>query len=87
VAYQYFEYPKHVYPDPERPKHYVVVNSEAEEELAMAGSAVVRDEDERKRLMALAEVKGVNVDGRWSLHRMKKTLSEAGHDPEADPFA
>lgn len=81
----YQEYPKHIYPDPERPTHYVVVRSEEEEAQAMGGEAIVRDEDERKRLLAVGEVKGVQIDGRWSVARMRKAVTDAGHDPDLDP--
>lgn len=84
---QFQEYPKHVYPDPDDRKKYVVVNSEEEEHLALKGTPIVRDEDERKRLLAVAEVNDLQVDGRWSIGRMKKVIADAGFDPEANPFA
>lgn len=82
----YQEYPKHVYPDAARPKHYVLVNSEAEEEAAMQTGTVVRDADEKRRLIAVGEVKDVPIDKRWSLERMTKAITDAGHDASLDPF-
>lgn len=87
AAYAYVEYPKHVYPWPDEPKRFVQVNNADEEVTALAQGTIVREEDERKRLVALAEVKGVQVDGRWGLGRMEKALSDAGHDHTANPFA
>lgn len=83
----YQEYPKHVFPFPDEPKRYVVVNSEAEEEAAMQTGTVVRDADEKRRMIALAEVKGVPVDGRWTTAKMTKVISDAGYDASANPFA
>lgn len=83
----YQEYPKHIYPDAENPRHYVVVNSEAEEEALMQTGAVVRDADEKRRLCAVGEVKGVPIDKRWSAERMTKAIEDAGHDAALDPFA
>lgn len=83
MAYVYHEYPKAV----TRPDGKVVrCENEAEEEIAMQGEAIIREVDERKRLIKLAEVKGVTVDGRWSLARMETALTEAGFDANLDPF-
>lgn len=82
VPYEFVEYPKHVTVNGK----LFVCNNEAEEETAKAGDPIIRDADERKRLAALAEVKGVNVDKRWSLDRMAKTITDAGFDASANPF-
>lgn len=87
MPYSYQEYPKHVYPNPDDRKAFVVVNSEAEETEAMGGKKIVREEDEKRRLIALAEVKGVKVDRRWSAEKMVHAITEAGFDASLDPFA
>lgn len=80
--YQFCEYPKHV---TVHGKLHVCQNAE-EEETARAGETIVRDEEERKRLVALAEVKGVQVDKRWGLPKIAKAIEDAGHDPALNPF-
>jgi len=87
VTTAYQEYPKHVYPWSDDPKRYVMVRNEAEEAEAMAQGQVIRTEDERKRLVAVAEVGGLTkFDGRWSIDRMTTELKNAGLDPTANPF-
>lgn len=80
--YVFHEFPKHVTIDGK----LFVCNSEAEEDAARCTGQVVRDEDERKRLMALAGIKNVQVDGRWSVAKMSKAIADANHDPSANPF-
>ena len=86
MAYQFFEYPKHVYPHADRPKHYVVVNSPEEEREALGGEEVVNDEDERHRLLTVASVNKVPVDKRWGPAKITKAIEDAGFDPTANPF-
>lgn len=82
VMYVFNEYPKHVTVEGK----LFVCNSEAEEQAACDTGKIVREADERKRLVTLAEVKGVQVDGRWSLDKMSKALTDAGYDATQDPF-
>lgn len=84
----YQEFPKHVYPWPDDPKRYIQVRNEAEEAEAMAQGALVRPEDERKRLVAIAEVGGLTrFDRRWGIDRMIAELKNAGLNPDANPLA
>ncbi len=87
MTYQFCEYPKHVYPDPEKPKNFVVVNSAEEESLALGNEEIINDDDERKRLLAVAHVKKVPVDKRWGPAKLTKSIEEAGFDPTLNPFA
>lgn len=86
---EYAEYPKHVYPwGREKPNHlrFIEVNNLAEEEEAMAsGDVTEREGDKRARLIAIGEVKGLKLDGRWSLDKMEAAIVAAGHDPSLDP--
>ncbi len=86
---EYAEYPKHVYPwgrDDPRTARHIQVNSLAEEEEAMAqGDVAEREGDRRRRLMAIGEVKGLKLDGRWALDKMEAAIIAAGHDPSLDP--
>lgn len=84
---EFQEYPKHVYPDLSEPKKYVVVHSEEQEHAALGGQPVVQEDDERKRLLALAEVKDVKIDKRWSIPKMAKAIDDAGFDSTLNPFA
>jgi len=83
---QYQEYPKHVYNNPDKPKHYVVVNSASEEAQVLGGEEVIDDEVERVRLLAVAQVKQVKVDKRWGPAKLTKAIEEAGFDPTLNPF-
>lgn len=83
MAYVYQEYPKWVHPEGKPP---LIVRDADEEATAMGGDPVVREADERKRLLAVAEVKGVKVDRRWSLDNLKAAIIGAGFDPTLDPF-
>lgn len=82
VSYQFQEYPKHVTVGGK----LFVCNSQGEEDQALATGEVVREDDERKRLVALASVKDVQVDGRWSIAKMTKAITDAGFDAGANPF-
>jgi hypothetical protein len=87
------EYPKHVYPDSptgkyedsESRKGVLVLNAE-EEEAAMAGQAVVRDDEIRRRMMKIVEMNALTVDGRWGLARIAEAIRAAGLDPDLNPF-
>jgi len=86
MPYQFYEYPKHVYPHPDKPKHYVVVNSAEEEKLALGGEEIISDEDERHRLLTVASVNKVPVDKRWGPAKITKAIEDAGFDPTLNPF-
>lgn len=94
---EYAEYPKAVYPgakDPSRPYDdkgkplpFVRVNNREEEDLVMGGDPIVREDDERKRLIKVAEVKGVRIDKRWNSDNLRAAIIGAGFDAELNPFA
>jgi hypothetical protein len=92
-AYEFTEYPKMVYPGGMKSNGLgqtepgVIVNDADEEAIAMAGHAVVREEDERARLLKVAEVKGVTVDKRWGVDRLTAAIKDAGFDAAMDPFS
>lgn len=84
--YEFQEYPKHVYPNgPDKP--YVEVRSAEEEAEAMRSGTVVREEEEHERLVVVATIKGVKIDKRWGVKRLRDAISEAGFDPDLDPRA
>lgn len=83
--YQFREYPKHI-PDPSGDKPFLVVNDAEEERAAKGGERVVDEEFERTRLLKVAEIKGVTVDGRWGIKRLRQTIEAAGEDPNLDPY-
>lgn len=88
---EYQEFPKHVYPwgrEGDNRTRYVLVNSSDEEAEAMAqGDVAEREGDKRTRLLAIGEVKGLKLDGRWSLDKLEAAIVAAGHDPALDPSA
>lgn len=81
MPYVYHEYPKHVIVNGVT----YTVQDEAEEAQVLSTGNLVTEEGERARMMKHAEVKGLKMDGRWSLERMRSTLSNAGYDPDFDP--
>lgn len=83
---QYQEYPKLVYTDALNPKKYTIVNSVEEETAAVGGGEIINYEAERERLLAVASVKGVQVDKRWGPAKLTKAIEDAGFDPTLDPF-
>lgn len=80
----WMEYPKWVTRDGDGSK--MVCQNEDEELTFLAGDKVIRDPEERKRLLKVAEVKGVQVDGRWALPRITQAIVDAGFDPTLNPF-
>lgn len=82
----YQEYPKHIYPDADKPKHYIVVNDAEQERQALGGEEVISEEAERSRLLAVASVNKVQVDKRWGPAKLTKAIESAGFDPTLDPF-
>lgn len=86
MTFQYQEYPKYVYNDPHNSRSFVIVNSVDEERLAVGGEEIIREEDERDRLLALASVSGVQVDKRWGPAKITKAIEDAGFDPTSNPF-
>jgi hypothetical protein len=86
MAYQFQEYPKHVYPNPDKPKYCIVVYDADQERAALGHEEVIDDEVERKRLLAVASVKKVAVDKRWGPAKLSKAIEDAGFDPTLDPF-
>ena len=79
--YEFVEFPKHVIVA----GRTITVNSEAEEAEALSQGKVVREEDERKRMLAVADLYGLQVDKRWRLDRIAEVIRNAGYDPEFDP--
>lgn len=86
MTFQYQEYPKHVYNDPQNPKIYVVCLDAEQERKALGNEEIIDDETERKRLLTLASVKNVQVDKRWGPAKITKAIEDAGFDPTLDPF-
>lgn len=86
MPYQYQEYPKHIYPDPTKPKHFVCVNDCNEERLALGGEEIIDDEHERHRLLTVASVNKIPVDKRWGPAKLTKAIEDAGSDPTLNPF-
>lgn len=84
--WSYQEYPKHVYPDPKNPKAFVEVNNAEEERAALSGDKLEDAEFERTKLLKIAEIKGVVIDGRWSDKRIRDAITKAGYDPTENPF-
>lgn len=82
-VYTYQEYPKHVVVDGKT----VSVNNAEEEATALAGDKIVRDAEERTRMMKIAEINNLQVDGRWGLAKIAQAITDAGFDPDANPFA
>lgn len=83
---QYQEYPKHLYLDPKNPKLYVVVKDVNEENQALGNEEIIDEEEERKRLLAIAVVKKLPVDKRWGPAKLTKAIEDAGFDPTLNPF-
>lgn len=86
AEYEYREYPKFIGTDPANPQTGVIVNDEDEEAQLRSAGTVVREDDERSRLIKVAEVKGVKIDKRWSAAKMGAAIAEAGFDPDLNPF-
>lgn len=86
---EYAEFPKAVYPWGREPPNHVraiIVQNAGEEDEAMAqGDMQEREGDKRTRLLAVGEVKGLKLDGRWSIDKLEAAISAAGHDPGLDP--
>ena len=86
---EYAEYPKHVYPwGREKPNHVrsiLVQNADEEAEALAQGDVQEREGDKRSRLLAIGDVKGLKLDGRWSLDKLEAAITAAGHDPGLDP--
>lgn len=87
------EYPMMIYPDSPDGSHAqsksrkgVIVNSEAERDTLLGGQALLREPEERTRLIKVAEVKGVQIDKRWGLDRITAAIVDAGFDPDLNPF-
>lgn len=78
---QFLEYPKAV----EVAGRVVACLNEEEERQALEKGAVVREEDERARMLAVAKMYGLAIDGRWKLERIAAAIANAGYDPELDP--
>lgn len=79
----YQEYPKFIRRENGRS---VIAQSAEEEDRLTAGEPVVREADERARLFKVAEVKDVKIDKRWALDRIRQTITDAGFDPDLNPF-
>ena len=86
MTYQYQEYPKHIYNDPKNPKAFIVVRSADEEHKALKNEEIIDEDVERKRLLAIAAVKILQVDKRWGPAKLTKAIEDAGFDPTLDPF-
>lgn len=81
APYEFREFPKAVSKDGKQ----IIVNDAEEEAAVTGGGALVRGEDERARLVKLAEVSGVQIDKRWGLDRIRSCLTAQGVDHTTDP--
>lgn len=75
--YEFREYPKWV--------EGVIVNDEDEEARVLDGKKLLREPDERVRMLAICDVKKIIIDKRWGLDKIRKAIIAAGEDPEFDP--
>jgi hypothetical protein len=79
--YEFREFPKHV-----TVNGIVHTCNDADEEAcAREKGGLVREEDERERMMTLAEMHGLKIDRRWKLDRISDAIRNAGYDPDHDP--
>lgn len=88
--YEFREYPKWIETGKdELGKPFgIIIHSEDEELQFLATNAPpVREEDEKARLIAVADTKGVQVDKRWSTVKLAQAITDAGFDPSLDPNA
>lgn len=81
----FYEYPKHLHLWDDEPARFIQVENAGEEAEAREKFAVVRPGEDRKRLLAIAEVRGLKVDGRWALDKIEAAIVASGGDPNADP--
>ncbi len=78
------QYPKHIYPNgPKMP--YVKVTSADEEARVMGSGKEIDPDEEKKRLVAVADSHGFAVDGRWKIEKLRAAISNAGYDPDEKP--
>jgi hypothetical protein len=75
--YEYNEFPKAIGDK--------LAMNEDEEKVILAGRPLLREPEERVRLIAVAEVKGVTIDKRWNIEKIVKAIEDAGYDPTLDP--
>lgn len=83
--YEFREYPKWVYPKGTGKPGIVVANEDEEVAAMKTGVAPVREADEIKRLIGVADVKGVSVDKTWGVAKLTAAIEAAGFDPALDP--
>lgn len=77
----YQEYPRAIQigPAPAAGEHpqMVIVNNEEEEAKVRDGISLTADEDEKERLIQLAESRAnVKIDRRWGVERLRRELGE-----------
>jgi len=77
MPYSFVEYPKHVTVNGIL---YVCGNAD-EEAAALATGQSKTESSERERLMALAQEKGLGIDGRWKADKIAEALKNAGYEP------
>jgi hypothetical protein len=82
--YEYREFPMWV-KHPETGAD-VLVHDERERDVVLAAKPLIREEDEKVRLIKVAELAGVQVDKRWGNDRLAKAIADAGYDPDHNPF-
>jgi hypothetical protein len=81
APYVFQEYPKHVVVK----GRTIVCRDEDEEAAALADQDILSEPDERARLIAVAQQKGLSIDGRWKIEKMRAAIVNAGYDPDFDP--
>jgi hypothetical protein len=82
--YEYHEFPKWVKHPVDGKLH--LVHDEREEGTILAAKPLIRDEDERARLIKVAEIKGVTVDKRWNAEKLSRAITDAGFDAALNPY-
>lgn len=83
--YEYREFPKFI-PIAGHPDGGKLAENEDEENSLLAGKKLLREPEERARLVAIVDVKGIaGVDKRWNVEKIKKAIVDAGFDPDLDP--
>ena len=78
MPYAFVEYPKHVTVNGIL---YVCANAD-DEAKALATGQSKTEAGERDRLTALAQEKGLGIDGRWKADKIADALRNAGYDPD-----
>lgn len=82
MQYEFKEFPKFITVNGEN----FIVNDENEEKEVMDNGTIYDEDEDRKRLITLAKIKDITIDRRWKINKIKQVISDAGFDPEFNPF-